>query len=225
MVFIFAVSLTSVTGGAVGAPGLVPNFSFHLATPWLSASEAWSPISYIPTYYLTLGVVLLSMLVFHFLKHSRVGRSWAALREDEIAADSLGINALKYRVMAFAIGASTGGFAGIFLAAQTGSIFPTSFVVQVSITVVVCVVFGGMGSSSGAVVGAIVVGGLPAYLVQHSFSWYSQLDLYLYLGAILVVMTIFRPQGIIPSKQRRREIELVEAGSLPNQPTVVKGWT
>ena len=227
VVYIFAVSLTSVTGGAVGAPGQVPNFSFHLATPWLNSTEAWSPISYIPTYYLTLGVVLLSMLVFHFLKHSRVGRSWAALREDEIAADSIGINALKYRVMAFAIGASTGGFAGIFLVAQTGSIFPTSFVVQVSITVVVCVVFGGMGSNSGAVVGAIVVGGLPAYLVQHSssswFSWYSQLDLYLYLGALLVVMTIFRPQGIIPSRQRRREIVLVEAGSLPNQQEVVEG--
>ena len=215
--YIYATSLTSVTGGSQGAPGQVPSFSFHLATPWLTVNEAWSAITYVPTYYLTLGVVLLSMLVFHFLKHSRVGRSWAALREDETAADSLGVNALKYRVMAFAIGASTGGFAGVFLASQTGSIFPTSFVVQISITVVVCVVFGGMGSIAGAVVGAIVVGGLPAYLVQHQghwyTSWYNQLDLYIYLGAILILMTIFRPQGIIPSRQRRREIELVESGS------------
>jgi branched-chain amino acid transport system permease protein len=217
--YIYATSLTSVTGGSQGAPGQVPSFSFHLTTPWLTVNEAWSAITYVPTYYLTLGVVLLSMLVFHFLKQSRVGRSWAALREDETAADSLGVNALKYRVMAFAIGASTGGFAGIFLGTQTGSIFPTSFIVQVSITVVVCVVFGGMGSIAGAVVGAIVVGGLPAYLTQNQghwyTSWYNPLDLFIYLGALLVVMTIFRPQGIIPSRQRRREIELVESGSTP----------
>jgi len=215
IVFIYAQGLDNITGGAQGAPNQVPSFSFNLVTPWLRASESWSAITYVPTYYLILGAVLLSMLAFHFLKNSKVGRSWAALREDETAADSLGINALKYRVMAFAIGASTGGFAGVFLATQTGSLFPGSFMIQVSIEVVVCVVFGGMGSLSGAVVGAIVVGGIPAYLVQHSYSWYSQLDLYLYLGALLVAMMIFRPQGIIPSRQRRREIELVESGIGP----------
>jgi branched-chain amino acid transport system permease protein len=215
IVYIYALGLDNITGGAQGAPGQVPSFSFNLVTPWWRASETWSAISYIPSYYLILGAVLLSMLVFHFLNRSKVGRSWAALREDETAADSLGVNALKYRVMAFAIGASTGGFAGVFLASQTGSLFPSSFIIDISITVVVCVVFGGMGSLSGAVLGAIVVGGLPAYLQQHSYSWYNPQDLYIYLGALLVIMMIFRPQGLIPSKQRRREIELVEAGLGP----------
>ena len=155
------------------------------------------------------------MVAFNFLNHSRVGRLLDRLREDEIAADSIGINALKYKVMAFAIGASTGGLAGVFVASQSGQFLPTSFMVQFSITVVVVVVFGGMGSLAGPVIGAIVVQGLPAYLQQQSFTWYNTLDLYIYLGAILIVMMIFRPQGIIPSRRRRREIQLVEAGGGP----------
>ncbi len=114
--------------------------------------------------------------------------------------------------MAFAIGASTGGLAGVFLVSQNGTLFPTTFIIQVSITVVACVVFGGMGSIPGAVAGAVIIAGLPAYLQQHNFTWYNPNDFTMYLGAILIVMMIFRPQGIIPSRRRRREIALTEAG-------------
>jgi branched-chain amino acid transport system permease protein len=214
IIFIFATNLTGITGGSFGASG-IPYFNFHVLTPILKAGQQWSAISYLPSYYLLLGVVIVSMVAFNFLNNSKVGRTWTALREDEPAADSLGINALKYKVMAFAIGASTGGFAGVFVASQSGQFLPTSFMVQFSITVVVVVVFGGMGSLAGPVIGAIVIQGLPAYLQQQSYTWYNTLDLYIYLGAILIVMMIFRPQGIIPSRRRRREIQLVESGGGP----------
>jgi len=218
IIYICAINLTGITNGAAGVYG-IPYFHYHLLSPILTAGQSWGAITYLPSYYLLLGAVLVSMVAFNFLNHSRVGRSWAALREDEPAADSLGINALKYKVMAFAIGASTGGFAGVFVASQSGSLFPNSFVVPFSITVVVVVVFGGMGSLAGPVVGAIVVLGLPAYLQQENYTWYNTLDFYLYLGAILIVMMIFRPQGIIPSRRRRREIQLVEQGGGPHDDT------
>jgi branched-chain amino acid transport system permease protein len=214
IIYVFANNLTFITGGAEGAPGIVPYFNFHLDTPFLKAGQAWGPISYVPTYYLILGVIIVSMVAFSLLERSRVGRSWAAIREDEVAADSLGVNALKYKVMAFAIGASTGGMAGVFLVGQSGSLFPSGFTLQFSITVVVCVVFGGMGSIPGVMLGAAIVEGLPAYLQQHNFAFYNTLDFQLYLGALLIVMMIFRPQGIIPARRRRREFEFAESVGL-----------
>jgi branched-chain amino acid transport system permease protein len=215
VVFITANNLTGITGGPSGTPNLVPSFSLHIVTKVLKASQEWSATSYMPYYYLILAFAVLFMIAFTFLEHSKVGRSWTAIREDEVAADSLGVNALKYKVMAFAIGASTAGFAGVFLASQIGSLYPADFQVQLSITVLVIVIFGGMGSLPGAVVGAIVIQGLPAYLQQHQIASYNPEDFYMYLGALLIVMMIFRPQGIIASRRRRREIYLTEHGVVP----------
>ena len=127
----------------------------------------------------------------------------------------MGINALKYKVMAFAIGASTSGFAGVFFASQIQSLVPNDFIVQTSILILVFVIFGGMGSIAGAVVGAFVIQWLPQYLQVHSFRTTSYQDEFIYLGALLIVMMIFRPQGIIPSRRRRREILLTEEGVGP----------
>jgi len=213
IIYLFANNnFMNITGGPAGAPGSIPNFSFRFLSPFLKATGDWTSIGYMSFYYLILGVVLLSVFAFSSLEHSKVGRSWAAIREDEVAADSLGVNALKYKVMAFAIGASTGGLAGVFLISQNGTLFPTAFTLQFSITVVVCVVLGGMGSIPGAIVGAVIVLGLPAYLQQHNFSWYQPQDFLLYLGMLLIIMMIFRPQGIVPSRRRMREISQTEAG-------------
>jgi branched-chain amino acid transport system permease protein len=141
-----------------------------------------------------------------------VGRSWTAIREDEVAADSLGINTLKYKVMAFAIGASTAGFAGVFFASQVQSLVPNDFIVQTSILILVFVIFGGMGSIAGAVIGAALIQWLPQYLQIHSFQDYQFQDEFIYLGALLIVLMIFRPQGVIPSRRRRRELLLTEEG-------------
>ena len=190
---IVANNLSGVTGGPAGAPGVIPQFSIHL----FSVDYAWTG-TVLPYYYLILGVAVVFMVAFSFLEHSRVGRSWTAIREDEVAADSVGINALKYKVMAFSIGASTSGFAGVFFASQVQSLFPNDFLVQTSILILVFVIFGGMGSIAGAVIGAFVIQWLPQYLQVHSFQDYQSQDEFIYLGALLILLMIFRPQGIIP---------------------------
>jgi branched-chain amino acid transport system permease protein len=204
---IVANNLNHVTGGPAGTPGFIPQFSFH----FLGVRYRWTG-TVLPYYYLILGVAVVFTIAFSFLEHSRVGRSWTAIREDEVAADSLGINALKYKVMAFSIGASTSGFAGVFLASQVQSLVPNDFLVQTSILILVFVIFGGMGSIAGAVVGSAFIQWLPQYLQLHSFQDYQFQDEFIYLGAMLILLMIFRPQGIIPSRRRRREILLTEEG-------------
>jgi branched-chain amino acid transport system permease protein len=204
---IVANNLNGVTGGPAGTPGFIPQFSVHI----FGVRYNWTG-TVLPYYYLILGVAVIFMVAYSFLEQSRVGRSWTALREDEVAADSLGINTLKYKVMAFAIGASTSGFAGVFLASQVQSLVPNDFTVQLSILILVFVIFGGMGSIAGAVIGAAFIQWLPQYLQIHSFKDYQTQDEFIYLGGLLIVLMIFRPQGLIPSRRRRREIMLTEAG-------------
>ena len=211
---IVANNLDGVTGGPAGTPGVIPQFSIHLQTHVASVTYGWTG-TVLPYYYLILGVAVVFTIAFSFLEHSRVGRSWTAIREDEVAADSMGINALKYKVMAFAIGASTSGFAGVFFASQVQSLVPNDFIVQTSILILVFVIFGGMGSIAGAVVGAFVIQWLPQYLQVRSFQDYQFQDEFIYLGALLILLMIFRPQGIIPSRRRRREILLTEEGIVP----------
>lgn len=205
---IVANNLTSITGGAVGVGG-IPNPSIDI----FGIHYAWG-LNYLPYYYMLLGFVVLALFLFHSLENSRVGRAWTAIREDEVAAESNGINVLKYKVMAFAIGASTSGFAGMLTASQISYLAPGDFTYQLSILILVLVIFGGMGSLPGAVVGAAVLQWLPQLLNEHQtfFSFYQQTDLYIYLGALLMVMMIFRPSGMIPSRRRRREIGLAEEG-------------
>ena len=203
---IVATNLGGFTGGAQGALG-IPHFRFNL----LGLHYFWG-IAQLPYYYLLLGFVVLSMLAFWSLDNSRVGRAWSAIREDEVAAEASGINVLKYKVMAFAIGASTAGFAGLLTASQISYINPGDFTVQVSILILVLVIFGGMGSIWGALIGAAVIEWFQWFLQVHPLFGYQPQDLYMYLGALLVVMMIFRPEGIIPSRRRKREIGLAEHG-------------
>jgi branched-chain amino acid transport system permease protein len=203
---IVATNLPGFTGGAQGVIG-IPHFSVHL----LGVKYHWG-LSSLPYYYLLLGFVIVVIVGFHSLEGSKVGRSWAAIREDEIAAQASGINVLKYKVMAFAIGASTSGFAGVITASKISFVEPADFTVQLSILILVLVIFGGMGSIPGAIVGAAVLQWLPQYLRIHPLFGFQPQDLYLYLGALLVVMMIFRPVGLIPSRRRRREFGLSEAG-------------
>jgi branched-chain amino acid transport system permease protein len=206
IITIFANNLYGITGGSQGS-NPIPHPSINLG-----------PIHYIwglapvPYYYLTLTFVVIFLIVFSLLEHSRVGRAWTAIREDEVAAESVGINPLKYKVMAFAIGASTAGFAGVVTASQLNQIFPSSFTLQFSINILVLVIFGGMGSIAGVVVGALIIQTATSYLLHSAPAGYQPQDLYIYLGALLVVMMIFRPAGLIPSRRRKREITLGKAG-------------
>jgi branched-chain amino acid transport system permease protein len=212
IITIFANNLYGITGGSYGSGG--PTGKAHIPHFFIDIG----PIKYhwtlapVPYYYLTLVFVILFIVIFSLLEHSRVGRSWTAIREDEVAAESVGINPLKYKVMAFAIGAASAGFAGVITAAQSTFIFPQTFTLQLSINILVLVIFGGMGSIAGVVVGAIVIQTISMYLLHSPPSGFQSSDLYIYIGALLVVMMIFRPAGLLPSRRRRREIGMSEAG-------------
>jgi len=215
IITILAVNLDSVTNGSRGAPGIT-SFSFHV----FGINYDWG-LSQTPYYYLLLVFAVVIMVAFHLLENSRVGRAWTAIREDEVAAQACGIPPVKYKLMAFAIGASTSGFAGVLYAAKISFINPSSFTVLFSILVLVLVIFGGMGSLIGPIVGAAAIQWFFAYVQKHDGAPIPGIgvkipihpeDIYLYVGAVLIIMMIFRPQGIIPSRRRAREIGLAEHG-------------
>jgi len=141
IITIFANNLYGITGGSLGTKQ-IPHPSIHLGP----IKYVWG-ITPVPYYYLTLSFVVLFIIVFSLLERSRIGRAWTAIREDEVAAESVGINPLKYKVMAFAIGAASAGFAGVVTASQLFYIFPSSFTLQFSINVLVLVILGGMARS------------------------------------------------------------------------------
>jgi branched-chain amino acid transport system permease protein len=210
IIYVLASNLINITDGASGTG---PTGSFSVNLPGIHLALNGQAISDdLNFYYVLLAFIVPILFLFNSLNHSKVGRSWAAIREDEVAASSLGINSLKYKVMAFAIGASTSGVAGVLSSTKLGSLFPSDFAVQLSITVLILVIFGGMGSISGVLVGATFIGWLLQYLIFHSFIDYNQADKYMYLGAILVLTMIFRPQGMLPSRQRQREFRDADVG-------------
>ncbi|MCK9875633.1 branched-chain amino acid ABC transporter permease [Frankia sp. Ag45/Mut15] len=201
IIHLVANNADGVTNGARGAFG-VPHLSIHL----LGIDYTWG-IDPLPYYYLLLAIIVIVMIAFGRLERSRIGRSWAAIREDEIAAEATGVATLQLKLLAFAIGASVSGFAGVLFASKQ-FFNPQSFSLQASFFIVAVVIFGGMGSRLGVVVGAVVLQGLAFYLRD----LVAPADRYIYFGAVIVTMMIFRPQGLVPSRRRRREIELSEAG-------------
>ncbi len=147
--------------------------------------------SIIALYYMMVCLVLFSIFMVNRLQSSRIGRAWIALREDEIACQAMGIDKTKTKLTAFALGATWAGMVGVIFAAKTTFVNPASFTFLESAIILSIVVLGGMGSIVGVVVGALVLILLPEYL--RAFSDYRML----LFGAIMVIMMVFRPQGII----------------------------
>jgi branched-chain amino acid transport system permease protein len=206
-----------VTGGGVGSspiphPALNLGF-FHFR---------WG-LSPTPYYYLCLVFIVIFIIVFTSLEHSRIGRAWVAIREDEVAAESVGINPHKYKVMAFAVGAASGGFGGVMSAGLVGIINPSFFTYQISVNVLVLVIFGGMGSIWGVALGAIIIQTATSYLDNYQPWGYQFNDLYMYIGALLIVMMIFRPAGLLPSRRRAREFAEAKSGEDVHTDEVLTG--
>lgn len=153
-----------------------------------------SAIVYI--YYLMILLVIVTIFFVNRLQDSRVGRAWIALREDEIACQAMGIDKIKTKLAAFALGAFWAGIIGVVFAAKTTFINPASFTFLESAIILSIVVLGGMGSIIGVIIGALVLILLPEYL--RALSEFRMLA----FGAILVCMMVFRPQGIIASVRR-----------------------
>ncbi|GAB4263195.1 MAG: high-affinity branched-chain amino acid ABC transporter permease LivM [Deferrisomatales bacterium] len=161
-------------------------------------------------YYLMILLVLFTIFVVNRLQNSRLGRSWLALREDDIACQAMGIDRMKTKLAAFALGATWAGMSGVIFAAKTTFINPASFTIWESIIVLSIVVFGGMGSILGVILGALVLILLPEYL--RAFSEYRML----LFGATMVIMMVFRPQGIITNVRRRYEFHGLEQAKQGN---------
>jgi branched-chain amino acid transport system permease protein len=161
-----------------------------------------------PYYWMLLTVIILVIFAVRRMEASRVGRAWTAIREDEDAAELMGVPTFRFKLWAFAIGASIGGLAGVLFSSKVISITPDNFVFLFSILFLSAVVLGGSGNLAGVIVGAIVV----AYLPERFRGF--QKTRYLWFGAALVVMMIFRPQGLIPAARRQAEMkDTSKAGS------------
>jgi branched-chain amino acid transport system permease protein len=179
--------------------------------PWLGGAQGVQHIAQ-PTiggfvfntqqslYYVILVFIAMAGFVAWRLKDSHVGRSWMALREDEDVAQAMGINTVLTKLLAFGTGAFFSGLAGTMFAAKLGSSYPQSFNFFVSINVLALIIVGGIGSIPGVFVGALVLVGAPDILRE--FADYR----FMFYGAVLVGMMLFRPEGLWPEARRKLEL-------------------
>jgi branched-chain amino acid transport system permease protein len=195
-----------------GRQGITPIDKVDL--PFL---EPFQSLELRPWYWVALALVFVALFVNYRLRDSRLGRAWIALREDEVAAASMGVPLVKTKLLAYGTGAAFGGIAGTFLASYLNTVNADQFAFSFSIFVLAMVILGGLGSIEGVVLGAIVLAFINYNLIPDVFNDYPQkvgLDFDLtelsfgIFGFLLVIMMVLRPEGLIP--ERRRKIELTE---------------
>jgi branched-chain amino acid transport system permease protein len=162
-----------------------------------------------PYYWLALTVIILVVFGVRNLARSRVGRAWVAIREDEDAAQVMGVPTFMFKLWAFAIGAAVAGLTGALYAGNRGFVNSESFVLENSILVLAAVILGGAGNITGAIVGGAITWYLPEWLRGVGSQLGLEFDPAEYriavFGLVLIVMMIFRPQGIIANKRRAAE--------------------
>src|SRR5439155_10911961 len=175
-----------------------------------------SPVQY---YYLILLLCIAAVFFSYRLQGSRLGRAWAAIREDEDAAQAMGINKTTTKLLAFAMGASTAGFSGVIFSGLQGFVSPESFILLESITILAMVVLGGMGSIPGVVLGAVILVVLPEVLRE-----YATYRLTIF-GLGLTLMMLVRPDGLWPARVRpvKRDAGDAETGAAVPQPARAPG--
>jgi branched-chain amino acid transport system permease protein len=159
-----------------------------------------------PYYYLAVVFIVVVIVVVKQLERSRVGRAWAAIREDEEAAALMGVPTFLFKLWAFTIGACVGGMTGVLWASKVIAITPDNFQLILSILILSAVILGGAGNVPGVILGAFLVAWLP-----ERFRGLAEYRVLIF-GALLVVMMIFRPGGLLPSRQRQAEFEEGTAG-------------
>ena len=204
------------------------------ALPFLGKFGAITPYNYL---IMMLFIVTITMILLYRLQDSRIGRAWVAIREDELAAAANGINTITTKLLAFALGATTSGLAGVFNASKLTIVSPDQFLFTVSFTVLAMVIIGGMGNIWGVAAGAFVVFmiqsvflkqintvvgalGIPAFNIGPVQVDISQINFlqfqFLLYGIALVLMMLKRPEGLFPSQTRRRELH--EDTDVPDDP-------
>ena len=196
------------TNGAMGISSITP--------PRLFGMDFIYPSQF---YFIVLVILLFTIFTVRRFEHSKIGRSWKAVRENEIAAQAMGVPLVRTKLLAFAIGASFSGMMGVVFAAKQAFVDPTSFTLLESITILVMVVLGGMGSVPGVILGAAVMTILNLQVLTELTNWLNQLSLSgivsipyalspskmqrLIFGALLITFALYRPQGLLPAKNRR----------------------
>ncbi|MBI3222922.1 MAG: ABC transporter ATP-binding protein [Nitrosomonadales bacterium] len=220
----------NITNGPQGISGIDPlrvaDFSFGKAHEWFGVEFAAVHLHY----YLFLAFTLLVIFVSLRLQHSRIGRAWMAIREDEVAASAMGINTRNVKLLAFAMGATFGGISGGLFAGFQGFVSPESFSLMESVMVLCMVVLGGMGNIAGVVLGGVLLVVLPeafrhgAGPMQQALFGKTVVDpeslRMLMFGLALILVMLWRPAGLWPSAQRRRELMPDEAVAQQERDTV-----
>ena len=189
--------------------GPIPSIDNAHKTPFL----VFDVLDAIPYYWLLLTVLIVVLFADFLIKESRVGRAWEATREDEDAAELMGVPTFRYKLLAFALGAAIGGLAGSMLASgQAGYINPTSFLILLSMLFVAAVIIGGAGNRWGAVFGGFLVAYLP-----ERFRALSDWRLLIF-GLSLMVIVNVRPQGLLPPRRTKRALRAeAEIGELEGE--------
>jgi branched-chain amino acid transport system permease protein len=195
-----------------GAQGITPVDKIDL--PF---SEAFGPLNLRPWYWTALAMVLLVLFVNFRLRDSRLGRAWIAVREDEVAAASMGVPLVRTKLLAYGTGAAFAGIAGAFLGSFLNTVNAEQFQFSFSIFVLAMIILGGLGSIWGVVLGAVALSFANTYLIPDILNEVpSKIGLdfdltelsFAIFGFLLVIMMVLRPEGLLP--ERRRKLELVE---------------
>jgi branched-chain amino acid transport system permease protein len=199
-------------------------------SPYFGVGGSFTQLNLRPWYWLILGILLIVLFVNTRLRDSRLGRAWVALREDEVAAVSMGIASVKTKLLAYAIGATFGGMAGAFLGSYNTVVSGDDFQFGFSVLILSMVIVGGIGSISGVVLGGLLLGYINYWLlpkVLNNVPGHLGLNFQLtdvefgVYGFLLVIVMLLRPQGLFPERRRRLEItgeiaaedaQLVESG-------------
>lgn len=185
----------SVTGGDMG-----------LVVPMQARIKAIGPVGQgHASWIAAVGVTLLVALFVHRLYHSRIGRAWIAIREDETAAAMMGIPVVRLKLLAFTVSAGLAGTAGAFFAGFAGFVDPSTATFEQSVLILAMVILGGIGSLPGSILGAALLYLAPTLLRD----WFPAISDYrlFFFGCILVAMMLFRPQGLCGSPRHKLELE------------------
>jgi branched-chain amino acid transport system permease protein len=217
---VLANNLTPLTNGPMGISGIK-----RPDTSWIDGLRdtlglSISQFPLLVLYLIVLGAIAIVIVVNIRLENSRIGRAWIAIREDEIAAQAMGIPLVKAKLLAFAAGASFAGLMGVIFAAKQAFVSPESFTFFASIGVLTMVILGGMGNFAGVILGAAVVTLLNLSVLKGVSEAMKGLNLpaeldpakyeRLLFGVILILMMIFRPEGLLPAKRKLAEAHIDE---------------
>jgi branched-chain amino acid transport system permease protein len=176
------------------------------------------PLELEPVYYVALGMVLITLFLNVRLRDSRLGRAWIAVREDEVAAAAMGVNLVRTKLWAYALGAMLGGFAGAFLATYKNTVNVDQFEFGFSVFILAMVIIGGMGNIWGVILGAIALSMIDRYLLKELNGIPDAVGLdfdvtsinFGIFGFLLLVMMVLRPEGLLPSARRKLEFHEAE---------------